>query len=58
MPTKQSQPKTSRDIPAPAPRKDEESEQREAVIADADKTDQTDRDEVHGDGRKLGLRKT
>jgi hypothetical protein len=49
------QPKTSRDIPAAEPRKDKEREQQKAVIKDADKTDQADRDHVHGDGDGIGL---
>ena len=42
--------KTSRDLRGPEPRKDSERETREAIIADADKTDDGDRDLVHGDG--------
>ena len=48
-------PKTSRDIPGPAPRKDEQRAQEKAVIKDADKTDQADRDTIHGDGDNIGL---
>jgi len=51
-------PKTSRDIAAPEPRKDEEREQRNAVIKDAEKTGQSDWDRVHGDGDSLGLDET
>jgi hypothetical protein len=37
------------------PRKDEEREMREAIIQDADKIEDKDRDLVHGDGGTLGL---
>ncbi|MGM4920453.1 hypothetical protein [Tardiphaga sp. 813_E8_N1_3] len=43
-------PKTSREIPGPRPRKDEQRAQE-----DADKTDQADRDTIHGDGENIGL---
>lgn len=45
---------SSRDIPA-EPRKDKDREQQQAIVKDADKTDQADRNRVHGDGRDLGL---
>lgn len=45
--------KTSRNLPEPEPRKDSERDTREAIIADADKTD--DRDLVHGDGGTLDM---
>jgi hypothetical protein len=48
-------PQTSRDIPGPKPRKDSEREQQDALIKDAGKTDQADRDRVHGDGSGIGL---
>ena len=48
-------PKTARDIPGPGPRKDEQRAQEKAVIKDADKTDQADRDAIHGDGDDIGL---
>ncbi|SFL34529.1 hypothetical protein SAMN03159423_1352 [Bradyrhizobium sp. NFR13] len=48
-------PKTSRDIPGPGPRKDEQRAREKAVIKDADKTDQADRDIIHGDGDNIGL---
>ncbi len=48
-------PKTSRDIPGPGPRKDKERTQEKAVIKDADKTDQTSRDTIHGDGDDIEL---
>lgn len=37
------------------PRKDTERETREAVIKDADKTNEADWDRVHGDGNTIGL---
>ncbi|WP_211911528.1 hypothetical protein [Tardiphaga alba] len=46
--------KSSRDLPD-EPRKDKAREQEKAVIKDADKTDQADRDRVHGDGGDIGL---
>jgi hypothetical protein len=52
------QPKTSRDIAAnegTEPRKDTQREQEQAVVKDADKTDQADRDAVHGDGKRIGI---
>jgi hypothetical protein len=45
---------SSRDIAAP-PRKDETREQEKAMVKDATKTDQADRDHVHGDGHYIGL---
>lgn len=50
------QPKTSRDLP-PSPKTDDGREQQQATIKDADKTDQADRNRVHGDGSDLGLDK-
>jgi hypothetical protein len=44
-------PKSSEDLPCPAPRKDTERETRDAIVRDADKTDGSDRDFVHGEGR-------
>jgi hypothetical protein len=35
--------------------KDKEREMRQAIVADADKTEGKDRDLVHGDGGTLGL---
>ena len=49
------QPKTSKDLPASPPRKDERRDREGVAVKDADKTDQSDRDAVHGDGGKLGL---
>ena len=51
------QPKTSKDLPPSPPRKDEARDRERAAIKDADKTDQSDRDRVHGDGDRLGLDK-
>jgi hypothetical protein len=48
-------PKTSRDIPGSSPREDSERDQENAVVKDADKTDQADRDRVHGDGSNIGI---
>jgi hypothetical protein len=42
-------------MPASKPRKDEECETRQAIIEDADKTEDKDRDFVHGGGGTLGL---
>jgi hypothetical protein len=42
-------------LPPSEPRKDEEREMGEAIIQDADKTEDKDRDLVHGDGGTLGL---
>jgi hypothetical protein len=42
-------------MPPSEPRKDKEREMRQAIIADADKTEVKDRDLVHGDGGTLGL---
>ncbi len=41
--------------PPSEPRKDKERETREAVVKDADKTEDKDRNLVHGDGGTLGL---
>jgi hypothetical protein len=48
-------PKTSRDLPGPKPRKDEERETQQAIVEDADETDGKDRDLVHGDGGTIDL---
>lgn len=37
------------------PPKDTERETRDAVIKDADKTNEADRDRVHGEGQSIGL---
>jgi hypothetical protein len=43
-------------MPPSEPRKDEEREMREAVVQDADKTEDEDRDLVHGDEAPSWLR--
>jgi hypothetical protein len=48
-------PKTSRDLPGPKPRKEEEREIQNAVVEDADENDVKDRDLVHGEGGTLDL---
>ena len=48
-------PTPSRDIKGQPPRKDREREQQDAVVKDADQTDQAERDRVHGDGHEIGL---
>ncbi len=48
-------PKTSRDVPGSEPRQDKERDQQDAVIKDADKTEQKDWDKVHGGGGDIGL---
>jgi len=48
-------PKTSRDLPGAEPRHDEEREQQQAIVKDADKTEQADWDRIHGDGGEIGL---
>ncbi|MBN9584966.1 MAG: hypothetical protein J0G34_06180 [Afipia sp.] len=50
-------PKTSRDLPGPEPRKDTEREDERARIADAANNDGEDRDRVHGDGDRIGLKR-
>jgi hypothetical protein len=44
----------SKNLPS-EPRKDEERNRQQAIIQDADKTEDTDRDLVRGDGGMLGL---
>lgn len=48
-------PKTSKNLPGAGPRKDAERDTRNAIIADADKTEGRDRDLVHGDGGTLDM---
>ncbi|MDB5577506.1 MAG: hypothetical protein JWR80_2682 [Bradyrhizobium sp.] len=48
-------PTTSRDLPGSKPRKDEARDTGEAIIENADKTDGSDRDLVHGDGGTIDL---
>jgi len=49
------QPKSSRDLDGPKPRRDERRETDEAIIEDADETEGRERDRVHGDGGEIGL---
>jgi hypothetical protein len=49
-------PKSSNDLPGPRPRKDKERDMQQAIAEDADKTEDADRDLVHGDGGSVGLR--
>jgi hypothetical protein len=42
-------------MPPSEPRKDEQREMRKAVVQDADKTGDNERDLVHGEGGTLGL---
>jgi hypothetical protein len=42
-------------MPPSNPRKDEERDTWQAIVADADKAEGKDRDLVHGDGGTLGL---
>lgn len=51
------EPKTSKELPPSPPRKDERRERESVVVNDADKTDQSGRDVVHGDGHEIGLDK-
>lgn len=48
-------PKTSRNLPGPEPRKDSERETQEELIADAEKTEDKNRDLLHGDGGTLDV---
>lgn len=43
-------PKTSRDLPEPTPRGNEERDTRQAIVEDAAENDGKHRDLVHGDG--------
>jgi hypothetical protein len=47
--------KASRNLPGPKQRKDKERDTQDARIKDADKTDDRDRDLVHGDGGNIDL---
>jgi len=44
-------------MPPSKPRKDEDRDTRKAIIQDADKTGEDDRDLMHGEGGTLGLDK-
>lgn len=48
-------PKSSRDMPGPKPRKDTDRDAREAVVKTPDKTNDWDRNQVHGDGDTIGI---
>jgi hypothetical protein len=48
-------PKTSRDLPEPMPRGDEERDTRQGIVEDAAENDGKHRDLVHGDGGTLDL---
>lgn len=48
-------PKQPPDPRTDEPRKDKGRETREAVIKDADETNERDRDKVHGDGDTINL---
>ncbi|MBK3666803.1 hypothetical protein JJE66_37050 [Bradyrhizobium diazoefficiens] len=48
-------PKTSRNMPGPEPRTDSARDTQQAIIEDADKTDNKDRDLVHGDGGSIDI---
>jgi len=47
--------KSSRDMPGRPPRKDRDRDKREAAVKTPDKTNDWDRDAVHGDGDDIGL---
>lgn len=49
-------PKSSRDMPGPKPRKDKDRDTREAVVKTPEKTNDWDRDAVHGDGDTIGIK--
>lgn len=57
MSSKSPPPNTSRDIDGQAPRKDRDREQEKAVVKDANENEQDARDDIHGDGEKIGLEK-
>lgn len=48
-------PKSSRDMPGPKPRKDQDTDAREAVVKTPAKTNDWDRELVHGDGDTIGI---
>ncbi|TPL90486.1 hypothetical protein FJ948_19645 [Mesorhizobium sp. B2-3-12] len=49
------EPKSSRDIPGPKPRRDKDRDARKAVARTPDKTNDWDRDAVHGDGDTIAI---
>jgi hypothetical protein len=48
-------PQSSEDLPGPEPRRDTGRETQQAIIKDADKTEGSDRDLIHGDGGTIEL---
>jgi len=48
-------PKSSRHMPGPDPRKDTDRDSGEAVVKTPDKTNDWDRDQVHGEGETIGI---
>lgn len=48
-------PKTSRQLPGAEPRNDSERDTQEAMIEDADISEDDKRDLVHGDGGTIGI---
>ncbi|MER8809739.1 hypothetical protein NKI12_08970 [Mesorhizobium australicum] len=49
------EPKSSREVPGPEPRKDRGRDTRKAVAETPDKTNDWDRDAVHGDGDTIDI---
>ncbi|TPI20810.1 hypothetical protein FJW08_31725 [Mesorhizobium sp. B3-2-1] len=49
------EPKSSRDVPGPGPRKDKGRDTREAVVKTPEKTNGWDRDAVHGNGDTIDI---
>ncbi|WP_292072409.1 hypothetical protein [Mesorhizobium sp.] len=49
------EPKSSRDLPGPKPRKDKQRETQNAAAKTPDKTNDWDRNMVHGDGDSIGI---
>ncbi|QPC91583.1 hypothetical protein [Mesorhizobium sp. INR15] len=47
--------KTSRDMPGAKPRKGEGKEKQDASVTKLDKTNDWDRDQVHGNGDTIGI---
>ncbi|WFU75354.1 hypothetical protein [Bradyrhizobium sp. CB2312] len=55
MTVETSSPRTSRDLPGPKPRIDEERDTQEAMVEDAGETEDNGRDLVHGDGGTIDV---
>ncbi|WP_342739801.1 hypothetical protein [Bradyrhizobium sp. B117] len=55
MTVETSPPRTSRDLPGPKPRIDEERDTQEAMVEDAGETEDNGRDLVHGDGGTIDV---